>query len=154
MNLYKKSGWFSLIVSIILILRGVITSIFTINLEITTLIVASILPVILLYISICLIKAKDKRSSVTATSVIISAVSVLWSISLIPGVPIIITTIIIMANLLLLVVALLAINWYLRRVVGLVITLFILFIITIFVGAYGVSIRSSIESQISTTTQI
>lgn len=153
MNLYQKSAWFAAIVSIVLIIRGLVTSISATDLDTMTIIVANILPIILLYVSICLMRVKDRKGSATTSSIITSIVSLLWFISLIPGVPIIATTIIIMVNFFLLVAALLAINWYLGRAAGLIITLVILFIMAIFVGGYGASMLSSKNTPTSTATQ-
>lgn len=140
MNLYQKSAWFSAIVSIILILKGLVTSISTTNLSTLTIIVANIFPIILLYTSICLMKIKEKKSLTTTVAVIISITSLLWIISLIPGVPVAVAVMIFVANLLLSVMALLFINWILARVSGVIITLVILLILAIFITSSGNSI--------------
>ena len=143
MNLYRNSAWFAAIVSIILIVRGLITSASSKDLDVATLIIANILPIVLLYISIRLLKAKEKKSSATTASVLISIASVLWLISLIPGFPIIAATLVIAVNFLLTIAALLVINWYVGRTAGLVITIVILLVVFVFVGAYGASMFST-----------
>lgn len=143
MKQYRISAWFAAVVSIILIIRGLITSISSANLDASTLIVANILPIILLYISICLLKAKDRKTSATTASMLTSIVSVLWLASLIPGLPILIAILIIGINFIISIAALLTINWYVGKGAGLTITIVVLFIGAIFVGAYGSKALSS-----------
>jgi hypothetical protein len=143
MNQYRTSAWFAAAVSIILILKGLITSVSSTELDVPTLIIANILPIILLYVSICLMKAIDKKASATTASVLISIAGVLWLISLIPGFPIIIAAFIIVINFLISIAALIVINWYVGKTAGIAITLVILLIIFVFVGAYGASLFSS-----------
>jgi hypothetical protein len=150
MNLYKKSGWFSLIVSILLIIKIFINSISTPYPDTASIVVASILPIILIYISICLIKAKDKKASATTTSVITPIISLFFIIFLILKVSSITVIIITMIITPLSFAALLTINWYLGKTKGLIITLFILFIISTFVGGYyRAGFSSSTNSQTS-----
>jgi len=149
MNQYRISSWFAAAVSIILILKGLITSISSTDLDVPTLIIANILPIILLYVSICLLKAKDKKASATTASVLISIAGVLWLISLIPGLPIIVAVLIIGINFLISVAALLVINWYVGKAAGLIITIIILFVVAVYVGAYGHSVFSSSSSGVT-----
>jgi len=146
MNLYRTSPWFAAIVSIILILKGTITSMSATDLSVSALIIANIFPIILLYVSICLLKVKDKKSSLTTTSVLISIVAFLWLVSLIPGLPVIVAILIITVNFLLSITALLIINWYVGKTAGLIATVVILLIVFFFVGAYGSRVLSSQSS--------
>ncbi len=152
MNLYQKSAWFAAIISIILILKGLVTSIFNTDLSILTIVVANILPIMLLYTSICLMKAKERKGSATTVAVIISITSLLWLISLIPGIPTVVVVIMLVVNFLLTNIALLFINWYLARVTGLIITLVILFLLAIFLAGSKSDVLSSLNSKDSTNT--
>jgi hypothetical protein len=143
MKQYCISAWFAAVVSIILIIRGVIASISSEDLDVVTLIIANIFPIILLYVAVGLLKVKERKSSATSTSVLVFIASILWLISLIPGLPIIMVTLTVLVNLLITVAALLTINWYIGRGAGLTITIVILFIGAIFVGAYGSKIFHS-----------
>ena len=143
MSPYRSYSWFAAIVSIILIFKGLVTSISSTDLDIPTLIIANILPIILLYTSVILLKAKNKKNIATAVSVFISIEAALWLVSLIPGLPIIVAVSIIAVNFLISVVALLLVNWYIGKVAGLLITIIVLLAVAVFIDAYSSSVLPS-----------
>lgn len=142
MNLYRYNTWFVAIVSVLLILRIVINSISSQGSSVASILIAGLVPIILLYISICLMQTSIHNGITTATSIIAFICALLVAILFMP-VGVIVSVIISMFLMLLLAVGLLLINWHMGRVAGLVITIIIMLIGGLFIGGYGQSIRKS-----------
>jgi len=149
MDIFRISSWSAIAVSIIIIIKGLITATSSTGLDLISVIVANILPIILFYAAICILRSKNKDTLLKSSSVLVLIAAFLWIIILIPGLPTLFNVLIIGLNFLISVTALIIINWHIGKTLGLAITIVFLLLVIVFVGAYGRSVLSPSTSEVT-----
>jgi hypothetical protein len=148
---YNISAWSAVVGSLALIINSAVSAATTPSIDVTTILVANLFPVLLFYSGVCLVKIREKSTVTSVASVLVFIDVIIWIISLLSGSAIIVAVSIFL-HLLLMSAILLLINWYIGKVAGIIITIIVLFIGLIMIAAYGRSILHSSDDGLTSYT--